>query len=177
MHELRIPKTRIAVVIGTNGSTKKELEEISGTDIDVDSKEGIVTIEGSDAIKLYQTKEMIIAIGRGFSPEIARILLKHDYIMEVITLIEFADKKKQLDRIRGRIIGTRGKSREIMEELTETNISVYGKTIAVIGLPENVVMARNAIDTLIDGASHATVYKRLEAFRRKMKEARMLDLA
>jgi len=176
MHELKIPKARIAVVIGKNGTTKKDLEENSKTAIDVDSKEGIVTIEGKDPVKLYFVRELILAIGRGFSPEVAKQLLKQDYTMEVISLQDFSDKKKQLDRVRGRIIGKKGKSREIIEMLTETNISVYGKTVSIIGLPENVIMARNAVDMLLEGATHAAVYRKLEKFRRKFKEHKMLNI-
>ena len=86
IHELKIPKARIAVLIGTNGSTKNELEEYTETDIDVDSKEGLVTIKGEDAVKLFMVKDLILAIGRGFNPETAKLLLKQDYIMEVISL-------------------------------------------------------------------------------------------
>jgi len=136
MHELKVPKARIAVLIGKNGETKKELEEYTKTNIDIDSKEGIVTIIGKDAVKLYQVRELILAIGRGFNPETAKLLLKQDWVIEVLSLSDFADKKKQLDRVRGRVIGKKGKSREIMENLTETNISIYGKTISIIGLSE-----------------------------------------
>lgn len=170
MHELKIPKARIAVVIGKNGSTKKELEEITETKINIDSKEGLVTIEGKDPIRLYTVKELILAIGRGFSPEVASQLMKQDRIIEVLSLNDFSDKKNQLERVRGRVIGKKGKSREIIENLTETNISVYGKTISIIGLSENVTMARNAIDMLLEGSTHASVYNKLEKYRRKTKE-------
>lgn len=175
MHELKIPKARIAVLIGTNGSTKKELEEYSNTKIDVDSNEGLVTVSGNDAVKLYMVKEMMLAIGRGFNPETAKLLLKQDYSMEVLRLDDFADKKKQLDRVRGRVIGKKGKSRETIEKLTETSISVYGKTISIIGLSENVVMARNAIEMLLEGATHSSVYRRLEKYRQTLKQQRAAD--
>ena len=175
MHTLKIPKARIAVLIGTKGSTKKELEEYTETEIDVDSKEGVVTVKGEDAVKLYSVREMIMAIARGFSPDIARLLLKQDYVLELISLNDFADKKKQLERVRGRIIGRKGKSRELIEQLTETNVSVYGKTVGIIGLAEHVAMARQAIDMLISGSSHSTVYRKLEKFRRKLKQQRMMD--
>lgn len=174
MHELKIPKARIAVLIGTNGATKKELEEYTKTHIDIDSKEGIVTITGNDAVNLYQVRELVLAIARGFSPETAKMLLKQDYILEMLPLNEFADKKKHLERVRGRVIGKRGKSREIIETLTETSISVYGKTISIIGLAENVTLARNAIEMLLEGATHSGVYRRLEKQRRKQKEDRMV---
>ncbi len=170
MHELKIPKARIAVVIGKNGATKKELEELTGTDIHVDSKEGIVTIEGKDPIRLYTVKEMIMSIGRGFSPDVASQLLKQDRVIDVLSLNDFSDKKNQLERVRGRVIGKKGKSREIIENLTDTNISVYGKTISIIGLSENVAMARNEVEMLLEGSTHGSVYKKLEKFRRKLKE-------
>lgn len=173
IHELKIPKARIAVLIGKGGSTKKELEEYSSTEIDVDSQEGLVTVTGKDAIKLFFVKEIILAIGRGFSPEHAKLLLKSDYAIEIISLSEFSDKKKQLDRVRGRIIGKKGKSREIMENLTETYISVYGKTVSIIGSPENIVAARNAVEMLLKGAAHSSVYKKLEQYRRDVKRQRM----
>lgn len=175
MHELKIPKARIAVVIGKKGETKNDLEEYSRTKIDIDSKEGIVTIIGKDAVKLYTIREMILAIGRGFSPQIAKLLLKQDYAIEIVSLRNFSDKKKQLERVRGRVIGKNGKSRELIEQLTETNISVYGKTISIIGLSENTSAARNAIESLLEGATHSTVYKKLERFRRNSKEQRMHD--
>lgn len=173
MHGLKIPKARIAMLIGKKGETKKELEEFTNTKIDVDSKEGVVTILGKDAVKLYQVREMILAIGRGFNPETAKLLLKQDYSIEIVSLNDFAGKKNQLERVRGRVIGKKGKSREIIEQLTETSISVYGKTVSIIGMAENVVAARNAVDLLLDGATHSTVYKKLEKFRRKVKEQMM----
>lgn len=175
MHELKIPKARVAVLIGKNGETKKELEGFTNTKIDVDSKEGVVTISGKDAVKLYQVREMVLAIGRGFNPETAKLLLKQDYSVEIMSLSDFAGKKNQLERVRGRVIGKKGKSREIIEQLTETRISVYGKTVSIIGMVENVVAARNAVDLLLDGATHSTVYKKLEKFRRQVKEQRMQD--
>jgi len=176
MHELKIPKARIAILIGTNGKTKNELQEYTKTKIDIDSKEGLVTITGNDAVRLYMAKELILAIARGFNPEIAKQLLKSDYCMEILSLDDFANKKKHLDRVRGRVIGKKGKSREIIEHLTECNVSVYGKTVSIIGLAENVAVARNAVDMLLGGATHSSVYRRLENYRRSVKQKRAADI-
>ena len=73
--------------------------------------------------------------------------------------------------MKGRIIGAEGKSRRTIEELTETNVSVYGKTVSIIGLAEGVDMARRAIETLLSGSPHANVYKWLEKKRRELKRA------
>ena len=134
-YELKIPKERVAVLIGKNGEVKKQLEADTATRIKVDSEEGDVFVSGEDAIQLFSVREIIRAIGRGFNPEIAVLLLKQDYLFEIIDIEEFAGTKKQLLRLKGRVIGTEGKSRRIIEELTETYISVYGKTIRLVVLP------------------------------------------
>src|SRR5512141_574853 len=75
-YTLKIPKDRIAVLIGVKGKEKRELEEHARAHLTVDSAEGDVTITGKDAIKLYELREVIKAIARGFSPDHARLLLR-----------------------------------------------------------------------------------------------------
>ncbi|MCF7866808.1 KH domain-containing protein [Candidatus Woesearchaeota archaeon] len=169
-YELKIPKERIAVLIGTNGETKKELEEYSKTYLDIDSKEGDVTIKGEDSINMFALKEVIRAIGRGFNPEIARLLLKQDYVLEVMPMLDYLKNKDHIPRVKGRIIGSGGKSRSTIETLTETFIVIYGKTISIIGESQGVMSAKKAIESLIAGSPHANVYKWLEKNRKKMKE-------
>jgi len=79
LHELKIPKERVAVLIGKSGETKKEIEKATKTHIEVDSKEGDIFIKANDGLAIYTAKEVITAIGRGFNPEIALLLLKVDY--------------------------------------------------------------------------------------------------
>jgi len=50
---IKIPRDRVAALIGIKGKDKKDLEEYSRSKISVDSKEGDVTITGRDALKLY----------------------------------------------------------------------------------------------------------------------------
>src|SRR3989338_2288700 len=101
-YELKIPRERIAVLIGKEGLIKKQIEEETKTEIKVDSKEGDIFIFGDDGLKLYNAKEVIKAIGRGFNPEIALLLMNTDYIFEVVNLNEFATKSKEtLMRLKG----------------------------------------------------------------------------
>ena len=74
-YEWKIPEERVAVLVGTAGSTKKMLEQQTKCAITV-SKEGDVSITGEDALMLYTTREIVRAIGRGFNPKIALQLLK-----------------------------------------------------------------------------------------------------
>ena len=173
-HELKIPIERVAVLIGKKGETKKELEESTSTKISIDSKEGDVFITGKDPITLFSIKEVILAIGRGFNPDVAKLLLKQDYAFELINTLDYAKSKNSITRLKGRVIGQDGKSRQHVEELTECHISVYGKTIGIIGEAENVAFAKRAIESLLKGSPHANVYKWLERQRREMKKTQLL---
>jgi ribosomal RNA assembly protein len=176
-YELKVPKNRVAVIIGKDGSVKKELEESTRTKLDIDSKEGDIVVSGEDALGLYTVREIIKAIGRGFNPEIAKLLLKSDYVFEIVDLREYVGKSKDaLVRLKGRVIGREGKSRKIIEELTEANVSVFGKTIGIVGLPDSAANARHAVESLLKGARHASVYKWLERKRREMKRKAIMEM-
>jgi len=163
---LKIPKDRIAVLIGKEGSIKKELEDDTNSKIMINSDEGDVKIIGKDSVKLFALKDVIRAIARGFNPDIARLLLKQDYSFELITLNDYNDHKKHQQRLKGRVIGRNGKSRELIEEMTECYISIYGKTIGIIGLITNVSIAKKAVESLLMGSMHASVYKWLEKHKK-----------
>lgn len=174
--ELKIPKDRVGVLIGTKGEFKKKLEKKTGAKIKIDSETGDVTIEGEDSIMIYELKDVILAIGRGFSDRVATKLLKEDILLDITNVQDYAGKsKKKLDRLRGRVIGENGRSRRTVEQLSDTDISVYGKTVAIIGEPENVAMARYAIDALLSGSPHGNVYKWLEKKRRQLTKRAFED--
>ena len=175
-YELKVPKNRVAVIIGKEGSMKKDLEEATSTKLNIDSKEGDVFVSGEDALGLYTAREIIKAVGRGFNPDIARLLLKPDYIFEVVDVSEFVKSKEAMLRLKGRVIGKEGKSRRLIEELTECNISVFGKTISIIGLPDSSANARRAIESLLRGSTHANVYKWLEKRRRDLKRRAIIEM-
>jgi len=170
VYELNISKQRVAVLIGKKGSTKRKIEKITSTKLKIDSELGFVTIKGEDPLTTYQTKSVIEAIGRGFNPNIALSLLNDDICFEIIPIQNFAGKSKNnLIRIKSRIIGTRGKCRKTIESLTDTEISIYGKTVSIIGELQNVLIAKKAIEDILAGAPHAPVYKTIELSIKKLK--------
>ncbi|MBI2646915.1 KH domain-containing protein [Candidatus Woesearchaeota archaeon] len=174
-YELKVPKSRVAVIIGKKGSMKKEIEEATKTKLNIDSKEGDVFLSGEDAIGLYTAREIIKAIGRGFNPEVAKLLLKSDYVFDIVDLGEYVKSKDTIIRLKGRVIGKEGKSRKLIEELTESNISIFGKTISIIGLPEYAANAKQGIELLLRGSRHAIVYRWLERRRRELKRKAILE--
>ncbi len=174
IYELKIPKERVAVLIGKGGKIKKEIESTTKTKIKVDSKEGDIFISGEDGIGLYNAREVIRAIGRGFNPDIALLLLKPDYAFEIVNIADYSKSKESMVRLKGRVIGREGKSRRLIEELTESYVSVYGKTICVVGTAESATAARHAVESLLKGSTHANVYRWLEKKRRDLKRAHLL---
>ncbi|MBI2144478.1 RNA-processing protein [Candidatus Woesearchaeota archaeon] len=168
-YELKIPLARVAVLIGKNGEGKKDIEQATGTRLQVDSAEGDVFITGEDALGLYTAREVVSAIGRGFNPELAKLLLKQDYASEQIDLANYAKTKKHEIRLKGRVIGAEGKARKLMEELTECHVSVYGKTIMILGEVEKVAVCRRAVEMLLGGSQHSAVYRWLEKKRNDLR--------
>jgi ribosomal RNA assembly protein len=169
-YELKVPKDRIAVLIGVEGKTKSELERDTRCRIKVDSEEGEVTIYGSDALNLYILREVIKAIGRGFNPDIAKLLLNQNYLLEIIQLNDYSRTTKHQARLKGRVIGEGGKARRTIEELTGCYISVYGKTISIIGGAEALTACKRAIENLLNGSPHSVVYRSLEKQRKALKQ-------
>jgi ribosomal RNA assembly protein len=173
---VRIPVDRVGAMIGKEGASKRYLEEEMGVKLGVDSKEGLVTITSDSALKTdpFAATRVIEAIGRGFSPQRARRLLEDGTAFEVIDLRDYGGKSSNsLERIRGRIIGLKGKSRRVIEELTHCNLSVYGRTVAIIGEASEVQLASEAVRSLATGSQHRTVYNTLQKARTKRKMEKM----
>jgi ribosomal RNA assembly protein len=173
MQEVKISGSRIGALIGKGGDTKKVLEAKTHTTITIDSKEGAVKVEGSDenTVPLLRAVETINAINRGFSPERAFELLDdEDLLLDMIDLSGLAEGPRQLDRLRGRIIGKDGRARVQIEDMTDVEISVFGKTIGLIGYPEQLKVARTAIDMLIEGVPHENVFAFLDKKKKESKQ-------
>ncbi len=171
----KIPRERIAVCIGTNGETKKHIEESTHTKITIDSADGNVLVESTpktdDPLAVWRARDIILAIGRGFSPKRALKLLDEDMFLEVIFIDESASTQKALKRVRGRLIGERGKTRRIIEEMTGVALSIYGHSVAIIGTIERTNAAKEAVQMLLKGMPHKSVYSFLDRKQRELKKA------
>jgi ribosomal RNA assembly protein len=176
---VRIPKERVGVLIGPDGKVKQKIEEKFMVELQIEGDSGGVTIvlseNASDPSLLFRAKDTVTAIGRGFSPEQAfRLLRKEEDVFDFIDLrAVFGRSESDIKRVKGRVIGANGKTRKLIEELTEASVVVYGHTIGFIGSFEQVDVARNAVQMLINGSQHHTVYKYLQRKRSEFKKQRL----
>ncbi len=177
MQFIKLPKDRVGALIGKKGETKQMLEERTGVLIDIDSETGEVTLEtekAKDPILGLKVIEIIKAIGRGFSPERATRLFEDDVYLRGFDIRDYTGKnRKHIRRVRARIIGSKGKTRQLIEELSNTEVSIYGNTVYVIGELEELDIAETAIDMILSGSEHAAVYRYLEGKQRDRKKSRL----
>ena len=87
---LKIPIERVGSLIGLEGRVKRAIEKKLKLEIKIDGKTGDVTLTSSepDPSFLFRARDIILAIGRGFSPEKAFKLLNEDLNICVIDLRE-----------------------------------------------------------------------------------------
>lgn len=176
----RIPRKRIAVLIGKGGETRKAIEEATGAKLHVDSTTGEVSVVWPvdiDPVLRLKLPDIIRAIGRGLAPNRALRLIADDTFLRIYDIREWVGRKgNHTRRMRSRLIGRDGRIRSLIESFTGTEIAIHGSTVVVIGDEVGLMTACTAIEGLLDGAEHSTVIRGMERdVRRRRIEDRSLD--
>lgn len=139
---------------------EEQLKELSDAKIELNDD---VFIESEDPFQVLRVKEVIKAFGRGFDFETALNLLDEEYFLDIIEVKEFSGKsRKRQIVLKGRVIGREGKMKKMIEKYCDVKIAIYGKTISILGRWNNLSKARRAIEMILNGAMHTTVYRFLE---------------
>ncbi|MEM0128789.1 MAG: KH domain-containing protein [Thermoplasmata archaeon] len=165
----RIPEDRVAVLIGPGGRTKREIARRTGASLEIDAEDGEVRVHApdTDPLAALRARDIALAIGRGFAPARALRLARDGVMLAILDIkLETGKREKEaLRRIRARVIGTGGRARERIEELSGCAVSVYGSTIALIGEPEQIERGQRAVELLVRGSEHSTVFHLLTRLR------------
>ncbi len=164
-----LEKDRIPVFIGTSGGKKRELEKKFKCTIDVNSETGEVLIESEDSVSNFIMTNIVHAVNYGHNPDNAMKLEDETFVIDTIDLKKSVKDHSRLKIIIGRIIGKEGSTRRAIEEITKCNLSIKDHFVSVIGPYENTILVHEALDMLIKGASHKTLYSYLEKNRSKME--------
>ncbi len=179
MEYVRIAENRVGAVIGKKGEIKAEIEKSLKVKLDVNSDEGIVTIEktGSDPLSEWKARDVIKAISYGINPETALKLKSDEYVLIIINITDIVGRsKKAVIRQKARLIGRGGKTKDHISELTGASVSIRGKHVAIIGRIEDAHIAKEAIESLAEGLPHGIVYKILEKKCSDMKRQRNVEM-
>ncbi|MCI4363416.1 MAG: KH domain-containing protein [Thermoplasmata archaeon] len=169
---VRIPEDRVGVLVGTGGETKRELERRTRTAVVVDEEEDAIRVSAPDEADpggVLAARDVVLAIGRGFSPPRAFRLLKEGTYLAVLDIKQVSGKREKgaVRRIRARVIGAKGRARERLEELSGCAVSIYGSTVALIGEERELARAQRAVQLLLRGSEHNTVFRLLQRGRRE----------
>jgi len=104
---------------------------------------------------------IVKAISYGFTIEVALKLLNDKFKLEIVDLRSIIKRKEDLKRVKGRIIGERGKVKKNIEEIARCNIVISNDTVAIIGELEKIFQIREAIEKIIKGSRYKSVYNYL----------------
>lgn len=155
-------KTFILKKVNKLKENKKLLE--SKLKIKISMKGKQITINGEEISEFIASK-IIEALELGFPIDECLTLLEPDFIFEKIE-IKNLTKRHNLGEVRARVIGTRGRTKELIEELSECFICVHGNLVGVIGPSEKIRVCMQAVIKLIQGSKQSSVYSYLEKQRK-----------
>jgi ribosomal RNA assembly protein len=121
---------------------------------------GNVVIKGNE-LNEYLVEKVIQAVDFGFHVDDALLLTSDDFVLEFITVKEHT-RRKNLKEVRARLIGTGGKARKTIENLTGSVIVIHDNTVGVIVDANHLDAVVQGIESLIQGAKHGNVFAYLE---------------
>ena len=137
---------------------KRKIESKLGIKISI--KNNIVSTKG-EAENDFLATEVIDAINLGFKVDTALMITIEGFGFEKVG-IKDVTRRKDIARIRGRVIGTHGKALDTLESLTDCFLSVHDSEIGIIGRIDDLELAVGALKKLIQGSGHSKVYGSLE---------------
>ena len=144
---------------------KDKIEKALNVKISISGKN--VSIDG-DSLDEYVASQVLEALDLGFTTDEALLLAEEDCILEKINIKDLT-KRHDLPRIRARIIGTKGKTKEIIENLSDCAVCLKDNCVGIIGTADNIKKTIKAIISIIQGSKQSKVYAYLERERAKEK--------
>ncbi len=143
----------------------RELESKLKVKITVQGKK--VSFEGQ-SLDEYEASRILEAINFGFSAKKALILLDQDMQFRRVNIKGFT-RRKNLEDVRARIIGTEGQVKRTIESLSDCYLAIQGNTIGVIAHADEIEEIITALHNLVRGSKQANVYRFLEEMNRYRK--------
>ena len=152
------------ILLEKTGSVRKNLEVLEKKiHVKIVLKGRLVSISGEE-LNEYLASQVIEALSLGFTQEDALLLLEPDFIFEKLEIKNFT-KRHNLAEVRARIIGKNGKTKKLVEDLSECCVCLHDNFVGVIGESERIKIAIQALIKIIQGSKQSSVYAYLEKQR------------
>ena len=172
MPTIPIPDKRLKAVSDKDFAVLKEIEKELG--VSAKLVDGNVELEG-DGGKCWIAEQVLNAISLGFDANKAYKLFNDEYFLETIDLdVLFGKNEKLIERYKARVIGSEGRAKRVLEDLSEAHLSIWENKIAILGTFDKLSEAKEAITQLLKGSTHAGVYAYLEKNKREAKRREIL---
>lgn len=146
---------------------KKLLDKITGLGVEVGLDGNEVHIKSHSATNVLLVKNAVLAFNRGFDAAASALLLDEAYDLAIINVGDYAGSQKRQVELKGRVIGSRGLIKKRLSMQTACSIKISGKTISIIGPYQNLSIAVEAVEMLLNGAKHDRVFSTIN--RRKLE--------
>ncbi len=140
---------------------KRKLERELKVKITIKGEE--VSAEGSPEDE-YIAERVIEAINFDFPVQVALLIKEEDFLFEILDIKKYT-RRKDFEAVRARIIGKEGKTLKTLNTLTGCYFELKDNAVGIIGEPESIKNAQDAIIFLIQGSKQANVYSYLEKHR------------
>lgn len=119
-----------------------------------------IIIKGEE-LDEFVTMQIIRAIDFSFDAEDALLLKNPDFILQFLNIKDYTNKK-DFELVRSRVIGTNGRAKGTIQELTGAVLAISGNQVGIIVNSEHLDTVTQAIISLIRGSKHANVFAYLE---------------
>lgn len=137
---------------------KKRLEDKLNVKITNRGRE--ISITGKP-VNEHVANLVLDALNFGFEFSIAILIKEEDFLFERINIKDHT-KRHDLEIVRARIIGTKGKTLKTLQKLTRCFFEIKDNEVGIIGNAEDIENAEHAIISIIKGAKQSNTYFFLE---------------
>lgn len=149
------------LVVSSPLKIKKAIPRIKDKiDIFMDLKRSSLTINGNE-FEEFTVAKIVEAIDFGFEIDDALMLLKDDRALEYVNMKEHTHRKNLME-IRSRVIGTEGKAKQTIENLTDSVIVIHNNVVGIIADTAHMPYTIQGIISLVQGAKHGNVFSYIE---------------
>lgn len=154
---------------------KKKIEK--ELDIKIKPERNKITIESEkeDTYLEYISSKILEALALGFDFNITMQLKDINFNFIKIDIKSFV-RESRLNEAISRTIGTKGKTKKLISELSDCDVVIHDHIVAAIGPSDNVEIVNQALISLIRGSKPSSVYSFLEKSRGKLRKLSEEDI-